>query len=98
MMHVKVLGSGCADFMNTLKLIHEVAAEKGIELQLEQVEELQEIAGYGATSTPGVVIEGKLLHAGGVPDRSKVAGWLAGGVALPVAPPLGSCCSGGGCA
>jgi predicted thioredoxin/glutaredoxin len=27
-------------------------------------------------STPGVVIDGKVVHAGGVPDRKKIEGWL----------------------
>ncbi|MDD2929270.1 MAG: thioredoxin family protein [Sideroxydans sp.] len=33
--------------------------------------------GYGVMSTPGVVIDGKVVHAGGVPDRHKIEGWLA---------------------
>ena len=28
-------------------------------------------------STPGVVIDGKVVHAGGIPARSKVEQWLA---------------------
>ena len=32
--------------------------------------------GYGVMSTPGVVINGKVVHAGGVPSREKIAQWL----------------------
>ena len=32
---------------------------------------------YGIMSTPGVVIDGKVVHAGGVPSRDKIAGWLS---------------------
>ena len=74
---VKVLGTGCANCKNTIKLINEVATAKGIELQLEKVEQIQDIMTYGVMSTPGVVIDGKVVHAGGVPSRSAVEAWLA---------------------
>ena len=32
--------------------------------------------GYGVMSTPGVVIDGKVVHAGGVPARGKVESWF----------------------
>jgi hypothetical protein len=34
--------------------------------------------GYGVMSTPGVVINGKVVHAGGVPSRDKIAQWFTG--------------------
>ena len=74
---VKVLGTGCANCKNTIKLIDEVATAKGIELQLEKVEQIQDIMTYGVMSTPGVVIDGKVVHAGGVPARGKVEAWFA---------------------
>jgi small redox-active disulfide protein 2 len=77
MKYIKVLGTGCANCKNTLKLIGEVAREKGLEVELEKVEDIAAIMGYGVMSTPGVVIDGKVVHAGGVPDRRKVEGWLA---------------------
>ena len=78
MKNVKVLGTGCANCKNTIKLIDEVAKAKGIEVQLEKVEGIQDIMTYGVMSTPGVVIDGKVVHAGGVPARSKVESWLQG--------------------
>jgi hypothetical protein len=36
------------------------------------------ILGYGVMSTPGVVINGKVVHAGGVPSRDKIEQWMAG--------------------
>jgi hypothetical protein len=46
-------------------------------MTLGKVEEMRDIAGYGVMRTPGVVIDGKVVHAGGVPSRDKVEGWLA---------------------
>lgn len=74
---IKVLGSGCANCATTLKLIEEAARAKGVEISLEKVEDMAAILGYGVMSTPGVVIDGKVVHAGGVPDRRKIDGWLA---------------------
>lgn len=96
-MEIKVLGTGCANCKTTLKLIEDVAAEKGVAVQFEKVEDIQAIMGYGVMSTPGVVIDGKVVHAGGVPSRDKIAGWLAGTADVPQAAPSGGCCSGGKC-
>ena len=76
MKDIKVLGSGCANCKTTLKLIEEVAQARGVAVNLEKVEDMAAILGYGVMSTPGVVVDGKVVHAGGVPDRKKVEGWL----------------------
>ncbi len=74
---IKVLGSGCANCKTTAKIIEEVAAEKGVAVKVEKVEDIAAIMGYGVMSTPGVVIDEKVVHAGGVPDRKAVEGWLS---------------------
>jgi len=76
MKEIKVLGTGCANCNTTLKLIEEVAAEKGVAITLSKIEDLPEIMRYGVMSTPGVVVDGKVVHAGGIPARAKIAGWL----------------------
>ena len=76
MKDIKVLGTGCATCKNTVKLIEEVAAAKGAQIALEKVEDIQQIMTYGVMSTPGVVIDGTVVHAGGVPARNKVEGWF----------------------
>lgn len=76
MKNIKVLGTGCANCNATLKLIAEIAQFKGVEIQLEKVEDMAAILGYGVMSTPGVVIDGKVVHSGGVPTRGAVEGWL----------------------
>jgi len=73
---VKILGTGCANCQTTLKLVEEVAKAKGMDIHLEKVEDLQQIMMHGVMSTPGVVIDGKVVHAGGVPARAKVESWF----------------------
>ncbi len=76
-MDIKVLGTGCTNCKNTIALIGQVASDKGVRVNLEKVEELRDIAGYGVMSTPGVVIDGKVVHAGGVTSREKVEKWFS---------------------
>ena len=76
-MDIKVLGTGCANCRSTIALIDQVAMAKGVTVKLEKVEELRDIMGYGVMSTPGVVINGKVVHAGGIPSREKIEQWLA---------------------
>jgi len=75
-MDIKVLGTGCANCKNTIALIDEIAKAKGVNIALQKVEDLRDIIGYGVMSTPGVVIDGKVVHAGGVPSRDKISEWF----------------------
>lgn len=76
MKDIKVLGTGCANCKNTVKLIDDIAREKGVEIRLEKIEDIQQIMAYAVMSTPAVVIDGKVVHAGGVPTRSKAESWF----------------------
>ena len=76
MKNVKILGTGCANCRNTLALVEEVAQIKGVAIALEKVEDLPSIMRYGVISTPAVVIDGQVVHAGGIPARDKVEGWF----------------------
>lgn len=76
MKEVKVLGTGCANCRSTVKLIEEVAAARNESIHLEKVEDLPAIMSYNIMSTPGVVIDGTVVHAGGIPSRDKVESWF----------------------
>ena len=77
MKDIKVLGCGCSNKGELVaKVIEEIAREKGVEVRVEQVTDMQRIAAYGVMGTPGVVIDGRVVHAGSVPARANVAEWL----------------------
>mgnify|MGYP001405766960 CR=1 FL=1 len=77
-MDVKVLGWGCQNCLNPAEIITAKAAELGVAVTVEKVTDFAAIASYGVMRTPGVVIDGKVVHAGGVPSADDVAGWLTG--------------------
>ncbi|MGE6168574.1 thioredoxin family protein [Aeromonas media] len=76
MKHVKVLGMGCANCKNTVQLIQQVVDELGVSIELDKIESLPEIMKYKVMSTPAVVIDDKVVHAGGVPAREAVQSWF----------------------
>ena len=56
--------------------IEEAARAKGVEIRLTKVEDMPSIVGYGVMATPGVVVDGKVVHAGGVPRKEVIETWL----------------------
>ncbi len=77
MKDVKVLGSGCKRCIETAALVQSEADRLGVPIKLEKITDYAEIAKYGIASTPGVVIDGKVVHAGGLPKSESIAAWLA---------------------
>lgn len=75
-LEVKVLGTGCANCNNTAKLIESIAAEQGVSVHVVKVEDTAEIVSYGVMSTPAVVINEEVVHAGGIPTKQKIQEWL----------------------
>ncbi|MGA8009379.1 MAG: thioredoxin family protein [Thiomonas sp.] len=78
MTNIKILGTGCASCKATQKLVEDVVKAKGVQAQVEKVEDIPSIMKYGVMSTPGVVIDGKVVHAGGIPSRAQVEEWIGG--------------------
>ncbi|HQR20432.1 MAG TPA: thioredoxin family protein [Burkholderiaceae bacterium] len=91
-MKVEVLGTGCANCRRTVQLVEEAARAQGVTIDLVKVEELPKIMSYGVMSTPAVVVDGRVVHAGGIPARDKVAQWLEGAATAPAAGAAPRCC------
>lgn len=73
---VKIFGPGCKRCDTTQKMTQEAAERLGVEVTIEKVTDQREIAMAGVMSTPGISVDGKLVHAGGLPDKLKLDGWL----------------------
>ncbi|PIV72923.1 MAG: thioredoxin family protein [Rhodobacteraceae bacterium CG17_big_fil_post_rev_8_21_14_2_50_65_11] len=73
---VKVYGPGCARCEATEKMMKEAASKLGVEVEVEKVTDAKSIAMAGVMSTPGLSVDGKLVHAGGLPDAGKRDGGL----------------------
>ncbi|WP_029010950.1 thioredoxin family protein [Azospirillum halopraeferens] len=76
MKDVKVLGPGCKRCQTTQDMVLAQAERLGVPVHVEKVTDYAAIAGYGIASTPGIVIDGKVVHAGGLPKEDDIARWL----------------------
>ncbi len=76
MRDIKFLGPGCKRCDTTVDMVKAEATRLDVDVQVEKVTDYAQIAGYGVASTPGIVIDGKLVHAGGLPKTQDLAKWL----------------------
>ena len=81
MLNIKVLGSGCANCKNLEKLCREAAAENNIDALIEKITDYKDIMSYGIMSTPGLVINGKVVSSGKLPVKSTLVHWLMNALA-----------------
>ena len=76
MKSIKVLGRGCHNCEITASAIAQTAKEAGVEIELVKVTDIAEIMAFGVMSTPGVVVDGKVAHSGGIPCPDSVRTWV----------------------
>jgi len=77
MKQVKVYGPGCKRCDATEQMVRDAAAKLSIDVEVEKVTDYAQIAMAGVVSTPGITIDGKLVHSGGLPDAAALETWLA---------------------
>jgi small redox-active disulfide protein 2 len=73
---VQILGPGCKRCEATAEMVKAEAAKLGVEISVSKVTDYAEIAAMGVVSTPGIVIDGKVVHAGGLPRAEDISAWL----------------------
>ena len=73
---VTVYGPGCTRCATTEAMVKEAAAKLGVAVEVEKVTDARSIAMAGVMSTPGILVDGKLVHAGGLPNAGKLESWL----------------------
>jgi len=75
-MKIKVLGPGCARCHQLEQTTREVVEELGIDAEIEDVKDVKKIMEYPILTTPGLVIDEKLVCSGRVPSKSEVTTFI----------------------
>jgi small redox-active disulfide protein 2 len=76
MKKIEVLGPGCNNCVRLEKNAREAVAMAGIEAEITKVTDYAEIMAFGIMSTPGLVIDGKVVSYGRVPSAADIRVWL----------------------
>jgi small redox-active disulfide protein 2 len=71
-MEIKVLGTGCSNCKRTKAVVAEAIRELQVNATLSEVTDIPSIMAYGVMSTPGLVIDEKVVRSGGVPTKQQV--------------------------
>ncbi len=74
---IEVLGPGCNNCKRLEANAREAVGMAGVEAEIIKVTDYAEIAARGVLSTPGLVIDGKLVSAGRIPSAGDIAEWLS---------------------
>jgi small redox-active disulfide protein 2 len=77
MLTIKVLGSGCANCKRLEALARQAASKLAIEAEIIKVTEYPEIMKYKVMSTPGLVVNEKVVSTGRVPDETEITTFIA---------------------
>lgn len=75
-MHIKVLGTGCESSRATASVIEEALRRRHLEIPIERVDDNFHIGLHAVKATPAVLIDGVVVHEGGVPSAERVEAWL----------------------
>ena len=77
MLTIKVLGSGCANCKRVEQIANKVVAEMTLEAEVIKVTDYADIMAYNILSTPGLVVNEKVVCSGRIPTPAEVTTWLA---------------------
>ncbi|WP_223420980.1 thioredoxin family protein [Tateyamaria pelophila] len=76
-MQIKILGTGCKKCVALADNAKAAAQTAGIDFEIEKVTDIVTIAGYGVMSTPGLVLNDKVVSAGRVLSVQEIAPLMA---------------------
>jgi small redox-active disulfide protein 2 len=76
MLTVKILGPGCANCKRLEEIARKASGDAKVEAEFVKVTDYNDILAYNILSTPGLVINEKVVSSGKIPSAAAVAQWM----------------------
>lgn len=77
MLTIKVLGSGCANCKRVEQIARKVVTTLSLDAEIIKVTDYNDIASYNILSTPGLVINEKVVSSGRIPSEAEITTFVA---------------------
>lgn len=78
MKKIEILGTGCAKCNKLYETVDATAKEMNLDYAISKVQNIKDIVAMGATMTPALAVDGKVVHGGSIPTTDKLKELLAG--------------------
>ena len=76
MIEIKVLGPGCANCKRLEQIARKAIDKLAVEANLVKVTDYQQIVDLGVMSTPGLIVNDKVVSSGRIPSEDEVTAWV----------------------
>jgi small redox-active disulfide protein 2 len=80
-MEIKILGIGCANCKRVESVARQVVEEMGVEATITEVTDMAKVVSYDIVTTPGLVIDEKVVSSGRIPSKAEVTTWVTNALA-----------------
>lgn len=79
MLNIRIAGPGCRNCNELERRVKVVLESMACEATLDHLTDFKDIAAAGVMTTPGLIVNGKVVSQGKVPDEAAIRGWLSEG-------------------
>ena len=76
MVEIKVLGPGCANCKRLEQITRKVVGNLAVDANIKKVTDYQEIVKLGVMTTPGLIVNDKVVSSGRIPSETEVTDWI----------------------